>query len=85
MELAERIEEMQGKLALFQRNAPSVDIKLAGSGSISIAKMTHDHRVLKWQKRIEKLTQLKESDWALGLTDELPPGLYQGKESDDLT
>ncbi|KAK1219339.1 hypothetical protein PQX77_017960 [Marasmius sp. AFHP31] len=85
MELAERIEEMQGKLALFQRNAPSVDIKLAGSGSISIAKMTHDHRVLKWQKRIEKLIHLKDSDWALGLTDELPPGLLQGKESDDLT
>ena len=84
MELDERIEEMKGKLALFQRNAPSIGVKPVGSGSISIAKMTHDHRVMKWKRRIEKLTELKESEWALGLTDKLPPGLYEGKGSDDL-
>lgn len=74
MEIQERIEELEGKLKLMQRTR----IQDAPAGSTTVAKMTHDYRVLKWRSRIEKLAELKDSDWALGKTDTLPPGLYEG-------
>ncbi|KAL0573566.1 hypothetical protein V5O48_007526 [Marasmius crinis-equi] len=78
MEIDELIEEMKGKLALFQRTAPTMRIRPGSAGSngtVSLAKMTHDYRVLQWKSRIEKLTELKNSEWALELTDVVPPGL----------
>ncbi|KAF9254777.1 hypothetical protein L218DRAFT_967923 [Marasmius fiardii PR-910] len=79
MELDERIAKFNEKLGIMQKSpAPHViGGNLPGVGSLSLAKMTHDHQIMNLKGRIEKLARLKESDWALGLTDVLPPGLYE--------
>lgn len=76
MEIEERIEELQGKLALLQRT-----IRVPGGrpDSRTLINMTHNMRIGKWRNQIETLQELMGSDWALGRTDVIPKGLYTPK------
>jgi len=79
MEIEDRIQELQGKLALFQRtvgNGSGMG-RDAKTGSVTLANMTHDYRIWRWKKQIEKLNSYKDSNWALGKTDVIPSGLYK--------
>ncbi|THU93368.1 hypothetical protein K435DRAFT_779890 [Dendrothele bispora CBS 962.96] len=79
MEIDERIQELQGKLALLQRTISNGNGlgREGKTGSVTLANMTHDYRVWKWKKQIDRLKALKDSDWAWGKTDVVPPGLYK--------
>ncbi|KAG7096100.1 hypothetical protein E1B28_006776 [Marasmius oreades] len=77
MELDERIEKLNESLFSLQRTAPGASAGTFPRASMTIAKMTYDHQVMSLKGIKEKLENLKESEWALGLTDELPPGLYE--------
>ncbi|KAF5392500.1 hypothetical protein D9757_002163 [Collybiopsis confluens] len=77
MEIDERIEELQGKLFLLQKNSRNSDGR---PDSRTLANMTHNMRLGKFRNQIERLQELKGSDWALGRTDVAPKGLY-GPES----
>ncbi|KAJ3895263.1 hypothetical protein GG344DRAFT_73254 [Lentinula edodes] len=73
MEIQERIEELNGKLALLQR---SIRVPEGRKDSRTLINMTHNMRIGKWRNQIEKLQELMGSDWALGRTDVVPKGLY---------
>ncbi|KAJ3853076.1 hypothetical protein EV368DRAFT_64372 [Lentinula lateritia] len=73
MEIQERIEELNGKLALLQR---SIRVPEGRKDSRTLINMTHNMRIGKWRNQIEKLQELMGSDWALGRTDVIPKGLY---------
>ncbi|KAF5344617.1 hypothetical protein D9758_013908 [Tetrapyrgos nigripes] len=80
MEIDEKIQELQSKLSLVHRTIRSGNggvSREAKTGSVTLANMTHDYRVWKWKRQIEKLKALKESDWAYGKTDVKPAGLYK--------
>ncbi|KAJ3992897.1 hypothetical protein F5050DRAFT_840834 [Lentinula boryana] len=77
MEIEERIEELQGKLALLQQ---SIRTPRGRQDSRTLINMTHNMRIGKWRNQIEKLQEHMGSDWALERTDVIPKGLY-GPES----
>lgn len=65
IELEERIYEMECKVAVLQH-----DIRTASGPSLQEETM-----LWKLRGQVEDLIKLKQSPWALGLTDEEPPGL----------
>jgi len=72
MELENMIQDLQADLTGLQRieesSRESLALSLPGE---------HDLRVVKIRGQIERLTKLGRSDWALGLTDDVPRELYQ--------
>lgn len=73
IEIDARIEELNGKLSLLQKSFRMPDGR---PDSRTLVNMTHNMRIGKWRNQIERLQELKSSDWALGRTDVVPKGLY---------